>query len=151
MKLYLDICALKRPWDDQEQPRIAAETALIISIVQLTQNGIHEAVRSPIHDEENARNRDPLRAAAIAEWLASIPLPTSEPAGLRLRARSLVRAGLGPFDALHLSWAEALAADLLITTDQAFIRRASRTSASARIAVTTPGKAMEALETEHSP
>lgn len=150
MKLYLDICALKRPWDDQGQPRIAAETALIINIVQLTEKGIHEALRSPIHDEENARNSDPLRAAAIAEWPASIPLPTSEPAGLRLRARFLVRAGLGPFDALHLSWAEALGADLLITTDQAFIRRASRPSASPRISVTTPAMAMDALGQEPS-
>lgn len=29
MKVYLDICCLKRPFDDQSQPRIAVESAAI--------------------------------------------------------------------------------------------------------------------------
>jgi hypothetical protein len=28
-RVYFDLCALKRPWDDQSQPRIASETLIM--------------------------------------------------------------------------------------------------------------------------
>jgi predicted nucleic acid-binding protein len=42
------------------------------------------------------------------------------------RAKELEALGYGPFDALHLSNAEAGAADALLTTDDRFMKRAAR-------------------------
>ncbi|MCW5776673.1 MAG: hypothetical protein KIS87_09565 [Phycisphaeraceae bacterium] len=145
LKVYLDICPLKRPWDDQQQPRISAETALVQAIVRMVERCDLAALRSPVHDEENARNSDPGRAAAIAAWLDSLPLPAAAPVGLPARARSLVKAGLDPADALHLAWAEGLGADMLLTTDDRFVRRAMGLSGPIRVPVLLPATGMSVL------
>ena len=33
MRLYLDICCLKRPFDDQAQPRIRIETEAVLGLL----------------------------------------------------------------------------------------------------------------------
>jgi predicted nucleic acid-binding protein len=54
------------------------------------------------------------------------------------RARKLQTVGYGAFDALHLACAEASGADVLLTTDDAFIRRASRGDGSPQVDVRNP-------------
>jgi hypothetical protein len=52
------------------------------------------------------------------------------------RAKELEAVGYGAFDALHLSSAEAGAAEVLLTTDDRFIKRAGRSVGSPRVRVT---------------
>lgn len=66
-------------------------------------------------------------------WLGTLPLPDKMPVGLPDRVRALAAAGLEPFDALHLAWAEALRADALVTTDDRFIRRGTRAATAVRL------------------
>lgn len=54
------------------------------------------------------------------------------------RAKELRAAGYGPFDALHLACAEAARADVLLTTDDGFIKKAARGIGSPLIAVRNP-------------
>jgi predicted nucleic acid-binding protein len=145
MRIYLDMCALKRPWDDQSQPRVASETGVILALLDLMDRGRITAVRSPVHDEENGRNPNPERAAAISRWLERLPFPEDEPAWVAPRARELVRCGLRPFDALHLSWAEALGADVLVTTDDRFASRARATRPRGSTPVRRPSEMVEDL------
>jgi hypothetical protein len=145
MKVYFDICALKRPWDDQRQPRIAAETSVIVSMMHMIEDGTLTPLRSPAHDEENARNNDPARAAAISAWLAGLPLPRKMPREVATRAKELVDLRFSAFDALHLSWAEALSADLLVTTDDVLIRRASRKVVGSAVHVIGPLLALDEI------
>ena len=53
MTIYLDMCCLKRPFDDQTQPRIALETAAVLAILQAVAGGRANAVRSLAHQLEN--------------------------------------------------------------------------------------------------
>ena len=39
MKIYLDMCALKRPFDDQRQGRIMIETAAVTRILEAATEG----------------------------------------------------------------------------------------------------------------
>jgi len=54
------------------------------------------------------------------------------------RTRDLHGAGYGPFDALHLACAEAGGVDVLLTTDDGFIRKASHGNGGPRVAVRNP-------------
>jgi hypothetical protein len=49
-----------------------------------------------------------------------------------------VELGYGTFDALHLATAESAGADALLSTDDRFIKRASRGVANPRIPVKNP-------------
>jgi hypothetical protein len=141
LRVYFDLCALKRPWDDQRQLRASQETEVVAGLIRLVQLGRITALRSPIHDEENLRNSDKDRAAAIASWFEAIPAPTSAASGIPERGARLFALGFGPFDALHLSWAEGLKADLLVTTDDRFVKRARRPIVECTVPVVLPAVA----------
>jgi predicted nucleic acid-binding protein len=54
------------------------------------------------------------------------------------RAQELEAVGYGAFDALHVSSAEAGGAEVLLTTDDRFIKRAARAAGSPRVRVLNP-------------
>ena len=54
------------------------------------------------------------------------------------RAKALHKAGYGVFDALHLACAEAARVDVMLTTDDRFVRKASRGDGRPRVAVRNP-------------
>ena len=58
MLVYLDLCCLKRPFDDQRQARIALESTAVLAILQAVADGRVNAVRSLAHELENDRNPD---------------------------------------------------------------------------------------------
>lgn len=137
MRIYLDICCIKRPWDDQTQPRIAAETAAVLSVLQGVRPGT-AFVRSLAHDLENSVNPDPRRAKAVADWLATLAAPGPTPDAVEAAFRRYTASGLGPMDAYHLAWAAHLRADVLITTDDRFCSRAARVVDPTALRVTDP-------------
>ena len=59
-------------------------------------------------------------------------------AGVLERARDLQSAGYGAFDALHLSSAESGRADVLLTTDDKFVKRAARGDGDPQVLVKNP-------------
>jgi len=124
--IYLDMCCLKRPFDDQTQPRIALETAAVLAILQAVADGRAKAVRSLAHELENSRNPDSRRAAAVRAWLDTLNPIESTPQSVAERVRRLAEAGFGAMDAYHLAWAEYLRADLLVTTDDGFLSQCRR-------------------------
>jgi hypothetical protein len=54
------------------------------------------------------------------------------------RAQELEAVGYGAFDALHLSATEAGDAEVLLTTDDRFVKRAARAVGSPRVRVLNP-------------
>jgi hypothetical protein len=75
MKVYLDICCLKRCFDDQSQPRVAVESSAVVANLAAAERGHLELVRSAAHYAENATDPDAERRAAVASWLAVGPPP----------------------------------------------------------------------------
>ena len=53
MLVYLDNSALNRPFDDQKQPRIWLETLALSLVLQMTEAGEIDLIKSPIHVLEN--------------------------------------------------------------------------------------------------
>ena len=50
--LYLDVCVLCRPFDDQNQLRIRLETDAVFLILRRIETGLYRAVVSPAHFKE---------------------------------------------------------------------------------------------------
>jgi len=63
--VYLDLCALKRPFDDQSQPRIWLETKAVSLIMQSVEDRQVELASSQIVTLENSQNKWALRRAAV--------------------------------------------------------------------------------------
>jgi predicted nucleic acid-binding protein len=89
-------------------------------------------------EAETGSNPDPERRYEVEVLLLlatdSIPLSSE----IVQRAKELEALGYGAFDALHVSSAEAGAAEVLLTTDDRFIKRAARAVGSPRVRILNP-------------
>ena len=137
-RLYLDVCCLKRPFDDQRSPRVQLEAAAVAVLLERAELGQIALVRSPAHDLENAYNPREDRRLAAALWLAAAMVRTALGEGTEARAQQLAGFGFGALDALHTAFAEAAGARWLATTDDRFIARAARERARLTVAVVNP-------------
>lgn len=128
MKVYLDICCLKRPFDDQMQPRIALETAAVLTVLRWITEGHLAAVRSLAHNLENSLNPNVARAAVVSEWLELLNPLEPTPSAVAGNFKEFRSKGIGLMDAYHLAWAEYLGADVFLTSDDEFLARGRRLS-----------------------
>ena len=123
MLLYLDNCALNRPFDDQTQTRIWLETVSLSFILSLIESGEAGCVCSPIHLLENSRNPLVVRRLWVERCLGLASRRVTLTESIRIRAHFLEAAGVKPLDALHAAAAEAAGATHFITCDDRLIRR----------------------------
>jgi predicted nucleic acid-binding protein len=134
MVLYLDICCLKRPFDDQAQPRVRMEAEAVLSL--LAGDSLRVSfVRSVAHDLENDQNPLVWRADRVRVWLAGQRLVHPHPKGLRARTTELIANGMRGFDALHLACAEAAAVDVFVTCDDRLLAVAQRLGPAVKVRV----------------
>lgn len=78
MRIYLDLCCLKRPFDAQDQPLIRLQTEALVSILALPEE-VAEFIRSPAQALENSFNPVQARRDAVDLWLAQVPVhPVSD-------------------------------------------------------------------------
>ena len=138
MRIYLDACCLNRLTDDQDQRRIAEEAEAVERILQLLRANTIEWLSSAALGAETSNNPDLERKQEVQVLLLlatnTIPLDGQ----IIQRAKELESLGYGAFDALHLSSAEAGIAEVLLTTDDRFIKRAARGVGSPRVRVLNP-------------
>jgi hypothetical protein len=66
--IYLDMCCLKRPFDDQSQPRIRLETEAVLGLLAIESDEV-SFVRSPALMLENSFNPIRERASRVEQWL----------------------------------------------------------------------------------
>ena len=93
MRVYLDMCCLKRPFDDQSQPRIHLESEAVLALLSAG-SAKAEFVRGAALDLENDQNPLAQRAAKVRLWLEAVPAvqPPVEP--LDKRTKELMALGL---------------------------------------------------------
>ena len=100
------MCSLKRPLDDQRQPRVREEAAAVAAIVARAEAGEVALVRSPAHLVENDANPREDRRLAAALWIDGAAVNVPMDAEVEVRAGELVALGIRPLDALHVAFAE---------------------------------------------
>jgi len=122
-KLYLDVCTLCRPFDDQHRMRIRLETDSYFLIMQAIRDGIYELLYSKVHEKEIAAINDILERTEIIETIyQNGKRCNGNFQAIRKRADKLVDAGLGVADAAHVAFAE-INADYFISCDDRLIKR----------------------------
>jgi predicted nucleic acid-binding protein len=126
MRIYLDICAIQRPLDEQSQLRIRLETEAVLGVLAASASGLVEFVTSDVHYVETARNPHPNRRDFALEvlGLASEQVEVSE--AVASRAADYTQAGLDAPDALHLAAAVEAEVDFFCTTDDRLASQSHR-------------------------
>jgi hypothetical protein len=74
MRLYLDMCCLMRPFDDDSDPRMANEAEIVLSVLESVQFGEHVLIVASAHRVENGRNPNTMKR----EFMLRVMSHTSE-------------------------------------------------------------------------
>jgi predicted nucleic acid-binding protein len=138
MKVHLDACCVSRLTDDQAQQRIRAEAEAIEAILGSVRQGKIAWIVSPVLAEEIQGSPQIERRRENGALLAPATQTIEVSDLVLIRARQLEAAGYGGFDALHLACAESGRVDVLLTTDDKFVKRAARGEGNPRVPVRNP-------------
>jgi predicted nucleic acid-binding protein len=138
MKIYLDVCCLNRPFDDQTQARIHLEAEAILSIIQSAEDNewlwiSSDAVAYEISKAPNEERQERLWAL---ELRATERLELTD--AILRQASHHLQFGFKTYDALHLAFAESAKVDVFLTTDDKLLKLAQRHSKELQIAVANP-------------
>jgi hypothetical protein len=125
-RVYLDVCALSRPFDDQTQARIRLEADAVQLILSNIRQGKLRLIVSAAHTVEIAAIDDGEERNTLEQWLDELGHRTRANLGHgRRRAEELTRLKIGPADAAHLAFAEQAEADF-VTVDDRLLKQARR-------------------------
>jgi len=138
MRIYFDLCALNRPFDDQQQDRIRLEAEAVLMVLDQVQAGNHKMLGSDVLDFENGKNPDEERRNDVENLLSMAESHVTLSRAVAQRARLLEDMGFAAYDALHVASAEAGAADVLLTTDDGMIRLAGKLRQELKVRVINP-------------
>ena len=138
MKIYIDVCALNRPLDDQTQPRVRLEAESILLILDRIDASELTWLSSSVVQDEVDQTRDPHRRERVLELLKAAASTQKLDDTVQLRQRELSALGFKPFDALHLAAAEVSGCDVFLTTDDRLCRLAARVASELCIQVANP-------------
>lgn len=123
-KIYLDVCCLNRPFDDQSQDRIKLEAEVIIMILSRIEMEEWILIGSEVIDYEVSRipDREKMQKIKALTSMAKDYIMVTEE--IEERAIGLEKSGFSPYDALHIACAERARADIFLTTDDKLLHKA---------------------------
>ncbi len=116
MKIYLDVCCLNRPFDDQSQDRIRIESEAILIIIGHLEARDWDWIGSEIIDFEIDQTPDierRRRVHLIADRSHKKVILTED---IKSRANELHKIGFPAIDALHIACTESEKVDVFLTT-----------------------------------
>lgn len=137
-RIYLDACALLRPFDVGTQARIREESHAVEGFFSLVFQGAVRWVASEELEAEILSNPHSDARPEVLELLAFSAERVILSEDAFERAIVLEQLGYGAFDALHLASAEEALVDVLLTTDDRLLRRARRGLGNSPIPIENP-------------
>ena len=138
MRIYLDLCSIKRLFDERRQDRVRLEAEAVALILERVDRGELDLCSSEALEEENLLNPDPVRRARTAELLARCPRRIGVTSKVTGMARQLQDLGFGGYDAIHIACALRAGVDALVTCDDQLVRLAVRNASVVPIRVVNP-------------
>jgi len=121
--IYLDVCCLNRPFDDQTQPRIRLEAEAVLLILARCEAREWEWIGSEAIDLEIDQTPDLERRRRVHELALHVHRSIVVGQAETVRAQQLEDWGFSAYDALHLACAESGKADVFLTTDDKLLRK----------------------------
>jgi len=139
MRIYFDVCALNRPFDDQAQDRIHLESEAILVILNRFLNESEwSMIGSEAVEYEISRIPDPLKRQKLRylSQFAQVKIPIVEESVER--ASELQKLGFTALDSLHIACAEKGNADVILTTDDKLIQKSKHHREKLRVLIENP-------------
>ena len=149
-RIYLDVCCLNRPFDEQNQLRIRLETEAILAILEQCEANRWKLISSSAltAEIEQIKDVEQQKQVQIALSIAQIRVLEGNP--LQGRTSELIKLGFSFYDAAHIASAEKARADILLSTDDRLVRKAKRLSSKIMVRVDNPLKWLtEITQTEN--
>jgi len=125
LKIYLDSCALNRPYDKYLNEEIATEAKLIIDIFELIDQNILSLVDSEVLDAECQLIPDEDKKARVNAVRSRARYYVKLSPYVKKRAKTFLQYGIKPMDALQIASAEK-GADIFITVDKRLLKKAKK-------------------------
>ena len=136
-RIYLDVCCLNRPFDDQSQERIRLEAEAVLLILSRCEKGDWLLLTSDVVEFEMRATPDPDRRERLLMSLqvakARIPLDQT----VVQRGQALQSFGIQLLDSLHVASAEQGQVDVFLTVDDRLLRQVGR-AATVSVTVDNP-------------
>jgi hypothetical protein len=134
LRLYLDVCCLNRPFDDQSQDKVRLETEAIISILKQCDAGDGwKLVGSDALRFEISKNTDSMKRQKLMMLHRGAAEKIKYNAAIKTRAAELRMFNVKLFDSLHLATAEYANVDAFLSTDVRLIKAAARSDIKIRV------------------
>ena len=137
MRMYLDICCLKRPFDDLSQTRLRLEAEAVLALLQAPSERV-QFVHAAAQDLENSQNPVRTRAERVRRWLDLWTLSQLPEPEVLARTKELMSVGFKNFDSFHLSSAELSGTEVFVTCDDQLLAKAKSQVGLLRMRVTNP-------------
>ncbi|MEE3719820.1 PIN domain-containing protein [Tumidithrix elongata RA019] len=137
-RIYMDVCCLNRPFDDQSQQRIKLEAEAIDEITLRCVSGDFVLISSTALESEIAQNPNPNMADQVMEALTIAQDRIIVTESIVSRAMELISLGFKRFDALHLACAESGNVDVFLTTDDRLLKKSMVYEKTMRVSVANP-------------
>ena len=126
-KIYLDVCTLCRPFDNQNLMRIRLETDAFNMILEQVFFKRYDLMVSSAHIQEIMAIEDDMERKQIVSLLNEYGTTIfADLSSVLKRANLLYDSGFGTADAAHLAFAES-SADCFISCDDRLLRKYSKT------------------------
>ena len=139
-RVYLDVCCLNRPFDDQTQARIRLESEATLIILAHCEQGRLEWVGSEALTWEIDKTPDPERKQRVQLLASGVHHKVSIGQSEIARAQHIQSWGIATVDALHLACAESGRVDVFLTTDDRLLRKAKMYAGQLHVQVENPLK-----------
>ncbi|MBM4166886.1 MAG: type II toxin-antitoxin system VapC family toxin [Ignavibacteria bacterium] len=126
MRIYLDVCCLNRPFDNQLQDRIRMEAEAVRTILHRSQTLGWNIVNSEVIEFEIEQMPDEIKKQKVTRLLKTANEFVRVNSFIEKRAKELQTFSFSLLDALHLACAESARTSYLLTTDDAFERKTNK-------------------------
>jgi predicted nucleic acid-binding protein len=138
MKIYLDVCCLNRPFDDQTQGRIHMEAEAVLLIMERVEVGELEMVGSDAALSEIRRIPDSTRRRRVEILYGAAARHVMVDDAVAKRAAEIEKLGIRGLDAIHVACAESAAVDVMLTTDDHIVKVVMRAAGQLGVKVQNP-------------
>ncbi|MHA1156493.1 MAG: PIN domain-containing protein [Candidatus Heimdallarchaeota archaeon] len=128
MRIYLDVCCLYRPFDDQTQDIIHLESEAILVILQNCEeeDSDWQLVNSDIIKYEISNTPNNIRKQKATKIMELAKEYITLDKEIIFNAKRIEQQSIDPVDALHIASAEIAKVDVFLSTDKELIKKASK-------------------------
>lgn len=125
MRIYLDMCCYNRPYDPQEQLKVAMETQSKLMIQRLVEEGKYDLVASYTLDYECGNIPSPIRKKQIMEFVqnnAKVYVSHQGDEEISKKAAEIMATNVKEYDAYHVASAIYAGCEYFISVDTRLLK-----------------------------